>query len=403
MPDVTVGVTHVKQQNDFYCGPATTQMVLAALGVPPAIPPTWQDRLWDYIVANTGSNRPSNATSTPSFPRQKCDWCAGEWHCWNSTPGVLKSLLNASQSVAQYSVSRHRNEESATVVLLNTLDRNLLGFALVFGWQHWLLLDGYRHGLPGGVMVGGRNLNGVYVRDPWEEDSIHYIPWEQWKDDYLSVVPCGMFKNRYVVLGGQRRAPVYAAPSPPSNLPAMELDPNPPDPWSTPIKQLLTPEEAIAGARREIEPLRESRLSIGLRSAEAVVARLVQRLDQVDRYYYIVSFQNKDADTARVIVDAFDGSLGHVSSISHEAAELPRYLSPMVASQQLRSDADRGPEALRFRVRPGTVGEHPVLVWKPCRESSSPFLPFYQLTLGDSFVYYRVDGLRFDALTEGPA
>ena len=56
-------------------------------------------------------------------------------------------------------------------------------------------------------------------------------------------------------------------------------------------------------------------------------------------------------------------------------------------------------DALSFPPREGAIGEHPVLVWKPCVQSRSPFLPFYQFTVGDSFVYYRVDGERFDALT----
>jgi hypothetical protein len=73
------------------------------------------------------------------------------------------------------------------------------------------------------------------------------------------------------------------------------------------------------------------------------------------------------------------------------------------ALQRLRKETEGAADVLRFRVRDGLVGEHPVLVWKPCLQSRSPFLPFYQLSVGDSFVYYRVDGERFSKLTTRPA
>jgi hypothetical protein len=53
-------------------------------------------------------------------------------------------------------------------------------------------------------------------------------------------------------------------------------------------------------------------------------------------------------------------------------------------------------------LRPGTVGVHPVLVWKPSAESPSPWLPFYQLSVGDQFVYLRVDGRLVDRLRLTP-
>ena len=61
------------------------------------------------------------------------------------------------------------------------------------------------------------------------------------------------------------------------------------------------------------------------------------------------------------------------------------------------------PEAGLLRIRKELVGQHPVLVWRACMESSSPFLPFYQFSIGNSFVYYRVDGLFCERLTIAPA
>lgn len=407
MADVYTGVTYAHQETLFYCGPATAEMVLASLGVPSLTPPTWQDRLWDYIVANTGSTRPPSAPSSPtspSFPRQKCERCAGLWNCWSTTPAVLQQLLNSSQAVAQYAVSKHSLESTATGVLLDTIDRQLPGIALVFGWQHWLVVDGYRHSEPGATPVAGRNLNGVYIRDPWASDAIGLIPWIDWQDDYLSVVPCGSFAGKIVVLGGARlAAPAPSVPHAPSGL--RIVDGRAPEAMAVrmEMRDLLTPQDAVRRATEQVSSLRESRFRIALHLAEAKTARLVQRLDRDDDWYYIVTFEVTDHETARVMIDGFDGRLRQVAGISREGEALPPFVPAPAAMNRLMSDSDQGSEWLAFRVRPGTVGEHPVLVWKPCGQSSSPFLPFYQWSVGDSFVYYRVDGRMFDALTEGPA
>jgi hypothetical protein len=54
-----------------------------------------------------------------------------------------------------------------------------------------------------------------------------------------------------------------------------------------------------------------------------------------------------------------------------------------------------------FKVYPGTYCIPPVLVWKPCRESWSPHLPFYQIVVGPHVLYLRLDGQVFTQLTTG--
>jgi hypothetical protein len=41
---------------------------------------------------------------------------------------------------------------------------------------------------------------------------------------------------------------------------------------------------------------------------------------------------------------------------------------------------------------------YPILVWKPCRESLSPFYPFHMVTVGNHQIFIRVDGQRFTEL-----
>lgn len=211
MPDVLVKVVHVEQETPHFCGPATAQMVLTALGVPPVAappPPTWQESLYDFITKHSGrKKRPKNAPVTvesPAYAHQKCERCPGEdYSCWSTTPDALKKVLNANQKKATYTVNKVSDEAKATDRVLDTIDRGFPGAALVYGWQHWLVVDGYRQNEKGSTMVTGRNLNGVYIRDPKQPPTVDYIPWNVWKDDYLSFVPCGTCQDKIVVISAK--------------------------------------------------------------------------------------------------------------------------------------------------------------------------------------------------------
>ena len=218
MAEVTVPVTWTEQETLYSCGPAVAQMALAALGVaPPPTPPTWQDRLWSIIQTVTNETRPLNAgpgtASSPSFAEQLCEKCANttSYTCWATSPGALERLLNGEQTVASYAATTNGSDGDATIRLLDTLDRGVPGLALVRGWQHWVVVDGYTHSGPDAWALAGRNLNGVYLRNP-QVAGVHYVVWDVWKDDYLNFVPCGQYGNTIVVLDGHRLAPPPPVP-----------------------------------------------------------------------------------------------------------------------------------------------------------------------------------------------
>jgi hypothetical protein len=52
----------------------------------------------------------------------------------------------------------------------------------------------------------------------------------------------------------------------------------------------------------------------------------------------------------------------------------------------------------RLHVLGETLGRHPTMVWKPCRESLSPYEPFHLFTSGGHQIYVRSDGEIFAAL-----
>lgn len=409
MPEVIVPVTWARQETQFYCGPAVAQMMLGALGVAtPPSPPTWQDRLWTLVQSVTNETRPANAgpgtSSAPAFPEQLCERCPSTpgYTCWATSPGALERLLNGQQSAALYSVSTNGSDSAATSATLDVVDRGLPGPVLVWGWQHWVIVDGYRHSEPDAWPLPGRNLNGVYLRNP-QVPGMLYVHWEAWKDDYLSFIPCGQYSNTIVVLDGHRvAAPPPNPPAAPTNVRILGHEAYV---FRKEAHMMIPPASAREAAERAAAALLQSsaRWRASLESKGADTPLLVQRLDRYDDYYYIVPFKRGTAETARLTIDAASGRFMEASAIDQEGESLPPYHPPLSAFGE-RYGRPLDLRSVRNRVlREGTIGQHPVLVWRPCKQSTSPLLPFYLLSIGDRIVYWRVDGEMFDELTEGPA
>jgi len=224
--DVLVPVTWVLQERLYSCGPAIAQMMLDALGVaPPATPPSWQDQLWPQVQAQALGTRPAGAGPgtpyAPSFPSQLCEQCETDdpFTCWATSPDALQRVLNAGQASAQFVVSPAASESAATTLLFDTLDAGIPAAALVRGWQHWVVVDGYQHSDPDPWAIPGRSVNGVYIRNA-EVQGIHWVSWRTWRRKYLSVVPCGRYANTFVVINGARRVRPPVTLVPPTSTPA---------------------------------------------------------------------------------------------------------------------------------------------------------------------------------------
>src|SRR5262245_25315025 len=52
----------------------------------------------------------------------------------------------------------------------------------------------------------------------------------------------------------------------------------------------------------------------------------------------------------------------------------------------------------RLKIRNGAYSLYPTLVWRPCRESLSPYVPFFMITVGNQRLFVRVDGQVFPGL-----
>jgi hypothetical protein len=405
--DLDVG--WLPQERAYFCGPAVAQMALTSFGTAaPGQPPTWQEQLWDGIQTETNAKRPSSAdddaSACPPFPEQKCDRYDGDWFCWSTTPDALQRVLGGQQNKTSYAVSAHEYERDATAELRRSVDNGAPGAALVYGWLHWVLVDGYVADAAGGTTH-------VCLRDPLDRrlGDTHEVAIADWNLGYLSFVPAGRYRDKVVVVCGVGKAlaDASAAPVPlrgaaPGPRPVRETDHKPPG------EHALVPAEAAReAADRELRRMLERPKRWGRALADAVQDRseplLVERLDRHDTYLYVVTYHTGLRATARILIDARTGRFSQAAGANQERGALAPFVDPEDAIERLRS---RGPELRRIGtrlLRRETIGRHPVLVWKPCRESTSPSMPFYQFSVGDRFVYLRADGVWFDQLTTGPA
>jgi len=175
-------------------------------------------------------------------------------------------------------------------------------------------------------------------------------------------------------------------------------------------KRLITAQQITKFAADGLEDYRlaESKLSAAaVRAGRFGQPLLVQRLDRPGDFYYLAPWQQNDRIAALVDIDA---RFGIFKSLRVLAAPAKDWLIGRGSSSRLRDALARSldgntfelpEERGRFKVYPGTYCIPPVLVWKPCRESWSPHLPFYHVVVGGHSLYVRIDGPVFTHLTTG--
>jgi len=131
---------------------------------------------------------------------------------------------------------------------------------------------------------------------------------------------------------------------------------------------------------------------------------VVYRLDRPGHYYYLAPWEMASGIGGFVEVDARFGVFKSFQSFAAPAKELllddkmPRLheeIARRVEGLKIELDDQRG----FVRIRPGGYALLPFLVWRPCRESWSPSLPFHMISTGGQTVYVRIDGEVFTHLT----
>jgi hypothetical protein len=124
----------------------------------------------------------------------------------------------------------------------------------------------------------------------------------------------------------------------------------------------------------------------------------VLRLDRPNAYYHLIPWQGEEGVTALTRVDARFGTLLGMRILEKPIKK--EMLSRDMAMKHVAGQRFGIAEQLgRIRILPEVACLSPTLVWKPCWESWSPNLPFFQFTIGEYVLYVRVDGQVFTCLT----
>jgi hypothetical protein len=118
---------------------------------------------------------------------------------------------------------------------------------------------------------------------------------------------------------------------------------------------------------------------------------LVQCLDKLDSYYYIVPMVREKMITSTALVDAASGRLMGFTRFNKPVERLFMDHEAMMKKLMEKPIYMEDSHA-KFKLREGAYSIHPTMVWKLCRESLSKYYPFHMVTIGNTQVYVGWDG-----------
>ena len=385
-----LAVQYHQQDTNYYCGAACAQMVLAEIGA------GLLDQ--DDLYADNHSH-----STTESG--------------WYTAPDGLTWTLNARRPASfnnSFVLFALASEDLISRKICWTIHHyQVAPVAMVFGSAHWIVVRGYEASqAPSGSGDNSYSISAFDVNNPWPPTPMpgpppphtsgdvcggggtrgvadEHIAYSTWQSDYMTGISGGHWGGTFVAV---------CDPEPPADRPGPGRSEKRPD-----GRQLLA---RAAAARRAVAGLKAYGLheredwKRTLQGAEPGEPVLVQRLDRLDDFYYVVPMHRSRSRVSAVVsVDARYGTYKQTAATPE--SHFPELLHA-VRKDVLDRVADRRFELEdrlgRLLVRPEAVCIYPSLVWKPCRESLSPFWPFHMLTVGAHRLYVRVDGAIFAAL-----
>jgi hypothetical protein len=387
-----LNVGYHQQDTSYYCGAACAQMVLHTLGQPLIS----QDDL--YNDNHSHSIEPGS---------------------WSTPPDGLQWTLNNLQSTKYFALDSLDSEDANSRMLCWTIHFwKVAPIALVEDGNHWVVVHGYTaSAAPSSSDDLSYTISSFDINDPWPPTPTPGPPPPHSDGDSCgtggahgvanSNVSYGTWRADYMTANtfGTRWLGKYVAVCDPSRPPAFGSRPLPKTEGRFSGERLLTGSHM----QEEFRPILDqsgllahphwAKILDGVRPSEPV---LVQRLDRPDSYYWIVPAI--DAQGALRAAVRFDARFGNYQ----QAITAPKPRENMfgfrtneevvehVLAQRVELPNDGG----RLVLRPEGISVHPCLVWRPCRQSLSPFYPFRMVTFGAFRLFVRIfDGAVFTGLT----
>jgi hypothetical protein len=230
-----------------------------------------------------------------------------------------------------------------------------------------------------------------------------HMTYVEWRDNYMTGVPAGHWQGMFLAVCNGAPPPRLLR-----RVPIVKRPRRKPSRGGKTFSSIIRPDQARGAAvdgltayglyeRREWQAI--------LSDTTAGAPRLVQRLDRLNSFYYLVPLLKPDKRmTATAIVDAVEGDYRQVAA-RPDATDDGRFTiaGDAVLAMCVNRQFELPDYAGNILVREEAAGLHPALVWRPCVESLSPYLPFFMVTIGDHRLYVRLDGRIFTALHDaGP-
>ncbi|MEO8769841.1 MAG: C39 family peptidase [Ferruginibacter sp.] len=392
MATKNLDVQYHQQDTDYYCGAACAQMVLAEIGAGLLD----QDDLYN--------DNHSHSVAEPG---------------WYTAPdGLQWTLINRKPAsfTNTFALFALNTEDAISRKIVWTIFHyGVAPVAMVYGWAHWIVIRGYDISAdPANSTDNGYSINSFDVNNPWPPTPTpgpppahsdgdicgsggnrgvanEHIAYNTWQSDYMTGIPSGHWGGKFVAI---------CDPLPPSERPGKSTRHQSPFDGKKIIEKKEIEKLALDGIKLYGLQKRKTWKNI-IDSNSGGEPVLVQRLDRTDSYYYIVPFNtSENRSSALVSIDARFGDYKQSVLLPEPTDHLSgaydrKKITKNILNNRFSSDDDKEG---RFIVRPEAYCLYPTLVWKPCRESLSPFWPFHMYTIGSRHIYVRIDGTIFTQL-----
>lgn len=393
-------VPYHQQDTNYYCGAACAQMVLASPGVGAGI--LDQDDLY----------ADNHAHSTTEGG-------------WATAPDGLAWTMNDRRPATftnSFVLFALDNEEAISRKICWTIHHyQVAPISLIFGAQHWIVVRGFdASDAPASSGDTSYSITAFDINNPWPPSPSFYNPadapppphsngdgcggggdrgidnehitYATWQADYMTGITFGHWDGKFVAVCDPE-PPARTFGRPRENAKRLQGD------------KLIKPKDAINIAEKAFESyglLKRKTWGEALRNTAPGEPLLVQRLDRNDSFYYIVPMHRSrgESTVAFASVDARFGEYRQAAMMSAKSPAAILVEREEISGRIFKQRIELPEKGGMIRLRPEATCIHPTLVWKPCRESLSPFWPFYMYTFGPHQIYVRIDGKVFSKLTD---
>jgi hypothetical protein len=383
-------VTQYHQQDtDYYCGAACSQMVLEQCG--------------SGLLGQAGLYNDNHAHSTTESG-------------WFTAPDGLTWTLNNRQSAKYFVLDALNTEDAISRIIAWTVHHYRVSpVAMVFGSAHWIVVRGYTSSTtPASSFDVGYTISGFDVNNPWPPTpspapppphsggdgcgtggdrgvADEHISYATWRTDYMTGISGGYWSGKFVAV---------CDPEPPPERHPEDQEPHRSEFDGEVLLQPRLAAELSEQALVQVGLTERDGWRQALAGTELGEPVLVQRLDRADSFYWIVPRQRDGLTTVVVAIDARFGDYQQARALPSPEGTA---LLTLGREEVERSIVDRMHQLPGRRgevfIRPGLACISDHWVWRPCRESLSPYYPFKLVSYGADRFYVRSDGRIFSRLT----